>query len=842
MSRTAAGTRFLALFATTSIVIALSASAAAPVRAGSTGGTLKMPGLGPGGTAWQLDGRVYATLTVGDTLYVGGQPGWMYVNTGNTVQFDLATGTIRQPLAGIGGTNELPYASGPDGAGGWFVGGTELSVGGQPHGRLLHVLADGSVSSWAPSLDGDVRALIVANGVLYVAGQFGTVNGVTRRFVAAFDAKTAELLPWNPAPDGPVNALAFGNGVVVAGGWFGSIGGRAQAYLAALDPVSGSATSWSPAVSYCVNCVAVRGSSVFFGGYFTAVGGQIRHYAAAVDVATGACTGWNPDVTPPPYEMACGHIYVGVIAIDDTTVYLGGDFVAVDGLPRRGVAAVSATSGRVVATWNAGLWQYPGMCSNPGVYAIAAANGRVALGGDFFVDDATTDLLVVEARTAQPVGWNVGTYLGVGTVSIANGQLFVGGAFHRIQQWRNGLAAFDLKTGMPTPWKPSLSGVVHALAFDPVHRVLFAGGAFGPGVYPGNTNLAAYDLVHGVALPCPSADGEVDALACDGERLYVGGSFAALGDSLAPRRRLAAVRTREEGRPLDAWDPSTDGPVGAIAITGDGVVVGGAFTQVGGAARHNLAKLDVETGAALDWRPDPDGAVRALLPARDALFVGGEFAAIAGRGTPYLAALDERTGAALPFDAQPDGAVLALGASGKAVFAGGAFRNIGGAPRRSLAALFSSSGHAMPWCADADADVFALVPRADQVVVGGAFTTVAGETHHALAGVTIDDVGATGVESGVGSAPPRPTLATPSPDPVRAGARVRFALPTPRRVTLAIYDVQGRFVARLLDRATLAAGTHDVAFSARRWAPGLYLCRLRTDDGETVARRFLVVR
>lgn len=841
MNHLAVRTRCLAFWVVTSIAFALSMSIATSARPGAGGATIDMPVLGTGETAWQIDGRVLATVTVGDTLYVGGELGWMHVDTGHTVQFDLATGAIRRPLAGIGGTNAVAYASASDGAGGWFVGGDELSVGGQPRGRLLHVLTDGSVSTWTPSLDGEVRSLVVANGVVYVAGEFGTVNGAQRRYLAAFDAGTGQLLPWDPAADGTVNSIAFGDGVVVAGGWFGSIGGRAQAYLAALDPVTGHATSWSPAVSYCVNCVGVRAGVVYFGGYFTAVGGQIRHYAAAVDAASGACTGWNPDVTPPPYEMSCGHIYVGAIAIDDTTVYLGGDFVAVGGLTRYGAAAISATSGRTIATWNPGLSTLGGMCNYPYVGSIAAGNGRVAMAGGFVSDyfSGTWNLLVVDARTAMPVGWNVGAYPAAGTVSIANGQLFLGGGFDRVDQWRQGLAAFDMKSGMLTPWNPSPSGTVRALAFDPVGRVMFAGGAFDGVRYGSNTNLAAFELVRGSPLPCPSTNGEVDALACDGNRLYVGGSFTAMGDAAESRKYLGAVRLRDEDRPLDDWAPSADEPVDVLVRDADGVLAGGAFTQIGGEPRRHLARLDPETGAALDWHPDPDGPVHAILRARDVVLVGGDFTYVAGVARPYLAAIDPASGVATTFDPRPDGVVRALGASGKAIFAGGSFQSIGGAPRRSLAALFASSGTAMPWTADADGDVFALLPLADQLIAGGTFTQVAGTTHHSLVGIALDDVGAAEVE--VAAPPSRPTLAAPRPDPVRFEATIRFTLSETQRVTLAVYDVQGRLVERLLDRATLAAGTHDVAFSVRRWAPGLYLCRLRSDGGELAPRRFLVV-
>src|SRR5690606_39241789 len=63
------------------------------------------------------------------------------------------------------------------------------------------------------------------------------------------------------------------------------------------------------------------------------------------------------------------------------------------------------------------------------------------------------------------------------------------------------------------------------------------------------------------------------------------------------------------------------------------------------------------------------------------------------------------------------------------------------------------------------------------------------------------------------------------PNPFGERAEVAFALPSAERVRLAVYDVLGREVARLVD-GEREAGTHRVAFEASALPAGVYVVRL----------------
>ncbi|MDT0630915.1 hypothetical protein [Rubrivirga litoralis] len=81
-----------------------------------------------------------------------------------------------------------------------------------------------------------------------------------------------------------------------------------------------------------------------------------------------------------------------------------------------------------------------------------------------------------------------------------------------------------------------------------------------------------------------------------------------------------------------------------------------------------------------------------------------------------------------------------------------------------------------------------------------------------------------------------------APNPATGRSRLRFEIATPGDARLAVYDVLGREVAVLVDRA-LGAGRHEAMLDARALPAGLYLARLdvATAAGATTATQPLTV-
>ena len=97
---------------------------------------------------------------------------------------------------------------------------------------------------------------------------------------------------------------------------------------------------------------------------------------------------------------------------------------------------------------------------------------------------------------------------------------------------------------------------------------------------------------------------------------------------------------RSTGAPLEPY-PKIVGFV--VAVVPDGVggwFIGGSFERVGDFSRHNLAHI-LPDGSVAPWDPAPPGpGVECLALSGNTLYVGGAFTRIGGQSRNLLAAVD----------------------------------------------------------------------------------------------------------------------------------------------------------------------------------------------------------
>ncbi len=177
--------------------------------------------------------------------------------------------------------------------------------------------------------------------------------------------------------------------------------------------------------------------------------------------------------------------------------------------------------------------------------------------------------------------------------------------------------------------------------------------------------------------------------------------------------------------------------VHAIVVQPNGtILLGGAFSGVGGQNRQNFARVDATTGAADSFNPDADETVYAIAVQPDGkILVGGQFKTVGGMIRSHVARLDPVTGAADGFNPNADGTVetVALQPDGK-VLAGGVFTAIGGQTRNRIARLNATTGLADSFNPNADFPVRALAVQPDgKVLAGGLFTSIGGQTRPKIA-------------------------------------------------------------------------------------------------------------
>lgn len=95
-------------------------------------------------------------------------------------------------------------------------------------------------------------------------------------------------------------------------------------------------------------------------------------------------------------------------------------------------------------------------------------------------------------------------------------------------------------------------------------------------------------------------------------------------------------------------------------------------------------------------------------------------------------------------------------------------------------------------------------------------------------------------------APPGFALEQNFPNPFAEATTIRYDVPVPARVTLRVYDLQGRLVYELVDRSGVAPGSHAVTLPADTLPSGAYIYRLSAEGAEgtrfTQARSMMHVR
>lgn len=331
--------------------------------------------------------------------------------------------------------------------------------------------------------------------------------------------------------------------------------------------------------------------------------------------------------------------------------------------------------------------------------------------------------------------------------------VFVGGSFTAARasngSWvsRGGLAAVNGATGaLIDAWQPKVNGDVIALATQ--GDQLFVGGKFTTVAGVARKNLAAVSLTTGQATAwSPPGPGKaVYALAVLGSRVFAGGQFTTVGS--AARSRLAAFDATT-GALDPGWLPAASGNVNVIttSYTQDQLYVGGTFPSINGDATFGyVAGLDPVTGSNTGWPTDHvDYPVNAFSVSADGVFGGAD-----GAGGHLVAWRSDGTFLTTPF--QTDGGVQALvGVEPGRVFAGGHFTNVclgntgSGSPficatpllRRKMFGVDLDALDYTTWNPAANSPkgvkAMALVPSTGMLFVGGDFTTINGSSRQRLA-------------------------------------------------------------------------------------------------------------
>jgi len=414
-------------------------------------------------TPWNpsVKGPVYALAVIADSVVLGGN-------------FDAVGGVAAARLAAVhvggGGTAVGGWSASANApvrtllptAHGLLVGGGFSTVDGQAHRGLARISSDTGVldTSFTATTNGAVRALALGGlgGRVYVGGLFTAVGPAghlqPRVRLAAVGSGTGGLSPWRPGANNTVTSVAVdpATGTVFAGGLFSKVGGVTRSYLAGIAP-NGKVTGFRAGLRGCnkphvtkyahkdppctpeVDALSVDNGQLFVGGRFGAVGVVQRHDAAAFALPDLSLAAWNPVASDRPL----------VLAPSNGNMFIGGVLTSVNGMVRRHIAALNATTGIGLPGWDAS--------TNNAVLALTLSPNQktLYLGGHFTSVNGAKRLRVaaVSAATGALVsGFRPAPNNDVLSMAWGNNSLYLAGQFTRIGKVRRAhLARVNPGTG-----------------------------------------------------------------------------------------------------------------------------------------------------------------------------------------------------------------------------------------------------------------------------------------------------------------------------------------------------------------------------------------------------------
>ncbi|MDW8211908.1 MAG: hypothetical protein RMJ44_12575, partial [Cytophagales bacterium] len=179
-----------------------------------------------------------------------------------------------------------------------------------------------------------------------------------------------------------------------------------------------------------VHALVLAGTDLYAGGLFTSIGAQPRNRIAKLSTTgTGAADpAWHPDAEG-------GGAFA--LALHGTTLYAGGSFTNIGGIPFGRLARIQKSNKEIDPTWNPN--------ANNTVLAIAVDGGDVYVGGDFTQVGGQgrnrIAKLSASGAGAADATWNPNANNSVFAIAVSGSDVFVGGRFTNIGgQARNQIA------------------------------------------------------------------------------------------------------------------------------------------------------------------------------------------------------------------------------------------------------------------------------------------------------------------------------------------------------------------------------------------------------------------
>ncbi len=635
----------------------------------------------------------------------------------------------------------------PDGkvviAGGFSTLQPNGAAGSTARGHLARLNADGALDA---GFDTSANSTVLStalqpDGKILVGGAFstllpaGAVTPIFRVQSARLNADGTVEPGFNPTPNGYVRSFAIqADGRILFAGDFTNIQPMGAGnlilrnHIARMNADGTLDTTFAADANSIVHCVVNQADGrVFLGGEFTSVNGSARSLFARVqnDPASSTLSVLNPGQVQ--WQRSGSAPEIQAVTIEQS--FDGTNWAALGNASRIGTSA---------------NWQLTGLAL-PGT-GIVRARGRTS--GGAFTGSSGLIEQVKEYGTPGSVGLslNAGIVGGnvVATVPQPDGKTILIGSFSSVLGIpRNNIARLNADDSLDLSFDPNTNSSISSVLVQPDGKIVI-GGSFTT-LQPNNAasttarNRIARLNSDGTLDPAfdPNANSYISSMAMQSDgAVLVCGNFTTVGG--IARNKLARVNS--DGTPDASFDPKPNNIVYALAVQGDGMIVlGGSFTtlQPNGAAvataRNRIARVTAK--GVLDTTFDPNAnndVYAAAMQADGQILLGGAFTTVGGTARSHIARVKDTGALDSGFDPKADNDVFsfALQTDGKVLFSG-FFSTLqpNGAPiatQRFFVARVNANGTLdTAFDPKADDEVDGVSVQADgSLLLCGAFTTL----------------------------------------------------------------------------------------------------------------------
>lgn len=601
-----------------------------------------------------------------------------------------------------------------DGHGGWYISGRDLKVNNKSIKHIAHISSDGTLNPNFKAFSnvengylGQIESMKLANDRLYVAGDLYTTmnpNGGPVDLVNGDSFYPPSLRERGVYGKNSINTIsaAVSDG---AGGFF--LSGRFREYL---------------------------GESV---------GGLIH-----VNANGQRTKSFNP--------TASGE--VSKIHYDEDTkiLYLVGDFFAINGKPRFGLAAID--------TLNGNLLNWSPILSNSRRYnskfTISSKHGRA------FVYDGNENKSKIEIYDLTS-GASVGSYEIAGSGShevealyVLEDRLYVGGLFSSLQGvTRRNLGAIDLTSNTVANWDPDPNGTVRDIKASPDGSELFLAGSFnsvsgGLRIYLASVNPITGNL-NTFNLPVTLND-QIYEIAVSANTVYIKGWFNKVGTQYRYRyaafdRLTGNLTPWNPAKIKEEYSPNSLSYANTMAVSANSIFI--IANHIGEESRGGMFVLNSTTGEELPFKFN-SGLDRnrfsysesfSLSEDGSLLFVGGQFQKAGDSERLSLAvfntadlSLNSKSFAMYNGVAKR---VVATDVYKNTLYVGGYFTSMGSnnLNRHHLAAIDINTGQATSWDPSPDEALNGFYRKNSDLYVFGKFSNILGQARDGFAAIDLID-------------------------------------------------------------------------------------------------------